>query len=339
MKNNDPERVLLDHGSGGRLSRELFSRLMRAEFSNPLLDAEDDAAILDDLPPGRVAFTTDSFVVDPLFFPGGSIADLAVNGTVNDLAMVGARVLYLSVGLVIEEGLPMADLARVVRELAAAARVAGAVIATGDTKVVPRGAADRLFINTSGIGVVPPGVSPTGSGARPGDALILSGTLADHGMAVLAAREGLDSAGGIRSDTAPLNGLVAAILAACPEVRALRDPTRGGVATAVNEIAEKSGVAVELLEERLPMRPPVAGLCELLGFDPLYVANEGKLLAFVPPDRAEAVLAVMRAHPLGREAAIIGRARPGPARVTLCTRIGGQRVVDMLVGDQLPRIC
>ncbi len=339
MENASKDLVLLDHGSGGRLSRELFSRLMRQEFANPILSAEDDAAVIESLPPGRLAFTTDTFVVDPLFFPGGGIADLAVNGTVNDLAMVGASALYLSVGLVIEEGFPMETLARVVRELAAAARAAGAVVATGDTKVVPRGAADKLFINTSGIGVVAAGVSPSGAGARPGDAVILSGTLADHGMAVLSAREGLDAAGGIRSDTAPLNGLVAAILAACPDVHALRDPTRGGVATAVNEIAETSNVAVELLEDRLPIRPPVAGLCELLGFDPLYVANEGKLVAFVPPDRAQAVLAAMRAHPLGRDAALIGHAMAGPPRVTLQTRIGGRRMVDMLVGGQLPRIC
>jgi hydrogenase expression/formation protein HypE len=333
------DKILLDHGSGGKLSHRLTAETLLPVFRNPVLERLDDGAVLD-LEGRRLAFSTDTYVVDPIFFPGGSIGDLAVNGTVNDLSMCGADPRWLSVGMILEEGLAMDDLRRVAADMGEAARRAGVIVVTGDTKVVPRGAADRIFINTSGIGVLASGVDVGCHRAQPGDRVLISGTLADHGVTVLTQREGLQFESPVRSDTAPLNHLVKKMLAACPDIHVLRDPTRGGVGTALGEIAQSSEVAVEIRETDLPVRDAVAGLCELLGFDPLYVANEGKLLAFVPPERAPAVLAVMREDPAGSESCEIGEVQPGPAgKVFMRTRIGGRRIVDMLTGEQLPRIC
>lgn len=334
-----PDKILLDHGSGGKVAHRLTTDLLLPVFDNPILDALHDGAVFE-LPGRRLAFSTDTYVVDPPFFPGGCIGDLAVNGTVNDLAMCGATPLFLSVGLILEEGFSMADLERIVGEMGRAARAAGVQVVTGDTKVVPRGAADGIFINTSGVGSVPEGVAVASHRARPGDRIILSGTIADHGITVLTRREGMTFDAPIRSDTAPLNAMVAAMLAVDPDLHVLRDPTRGGVGTALNEIAEKSGVGIRIREDRIPLKPSVAGVCELLGFDPLYIANEGKLLAFVAPDKAEAVLDAVRRDPFGREACIIGEVTSDhPGRVVLETRIGGSRIVGMLTGEQLPRIC
>jgi len=337
----DPaDKILLDHGSGGRIAHRLLRDLLLPAFDNPALAELNDGAILE-VEGSRLAFSTDSYTVDPIFFPGGDIGDLAVNGTVNDLAMCGARPLALSAAFILEEGFPLEDFRRILGTMARAAREAGVAIVTGDTKVVPRGAADRVFINTSGIGLIPPGVRVASHRARPGDRILLSGSLADHGVSVLAGREGLAFRTTVQSDTAPLHRMVAAMLAAGGEaVHVLRDPTRGGLGTALNEIAESSGVGVLIHEERIPLKPEVAGLCELLGFDPLYLANEGKLVAFVHPEAAEAVLAAVRADPAGRDAAWIGEALAAPAgRVVMQTRIGGRRIVDMLSGEQFPRIC
>ncbi len=335
----DTDTILLDHGSGGKLSHRLITETLLPRFHNPMLARLDDGAVFP-VTEGRLAFSTDTFVVTPLFFPGGSIGDLAVNGTVNDLAMCGAEPLFLSAGLIIEEGFPMADLERILADMREAADAAGVRIITGDTKVVPRGAADKLFINTSGVGRVFPGVEVSGDRARPGDRIIVSGTLADHGVAVLTRREGMAFDSPVASDTAPLNRMVAAVLDVCPEVRVLRDPTRGGAATTLNEIAAASGVGVRIHEADLPVAEAVAGLCELLGLDPLYVANEGKLIAFAPPEKAEAVLAAVRSDAHGASARIIGEAvADHPGRVVLETRIGGERIMGMLAGEQLPRIC
>ncbi len=337
----DPaDKILLDHGSGGRIAHRLLRDLLLPAFDNPALAELNDGAILE-VEGSRLAFSTDSYTVDPIFFPGGDIGDLAVNGTVNDLAMCGARPLALSAAFILEEGFPLEDFRRILGTMARAAREAGVAIVTGDTKVVPRGAADRVFINTSGIGLIPPGVRVASHRARPGDRILLSGSLADHGVSVLAGREGLAFQTTVRSDTAPLHRMVAAMLAAGGEaVHALRDPTRGGLGTALNEIAESSGVGVLIHEEKIPLKPEVAALCELLGFDPLYLANEGKLVAFVHPEAAEAVLAAVRADPAGRDAAWIGEALAAPAgRVVMQTRVGGRRIVDMLSGEQFPRIC
>ncbi len=332
------DKVLMVHGSGGRLSHELVSRHFVARLDNAWLKRMDDAAVLEG--EGRMAFTTDSYVVTPRFFPGGDIGRLAVCGTVNDLSMMGACPLYLSLALILEEGLPMADLERVMDSVRQAAVEAGISIVTGDTKVVQRGSADGIFINTAGIGRIPPGLEISGANARPGDAVILSGTIGDHGMTVMSQREGLRFSGELGSDCAPLNGLVTAMLAACPDIHVMRDPTRGGVATTLNEIAGQSKVSIDIEEERIPVKPPVASLCELLGLDPLYVANEGKLLAFVPADKAAGLLEVMRCHQYGRDAAVIGRvAAATPGRVTLHTGLGTSRVVNMMSGDLLPRIC
>lgn len=333
------ETVQLAHGAGGRLAAELTRTLILPRFSCPELDRLEDQAILD-LPPGRIAFSTDTFVVDPVFFPGGDIGDLAVNGTVNDVAMSGAQVLALSVGLVLEEGLPLADLHRILCSMEAAARTAGVRIVTGDTKVVGKGACDRIFINTSGIGVVPEDLDLGAALIRPGDVLLVSGTIADHGMAVLTKREGLSFAGDIQSDTAALNGLVRCALTACPGIRALRDPTRGGLAATLNEFAAAAGVGIEIREDAVPVRPQVQGACELLGLDPLCVANEGKLVAAVPAEAAAAVLAALRSHPLGQEAAIIGAATADhPRMVGMRTVLGALRLVDWPAGEHLPRIC
>ena len=334
-----PDKILLDHGSGGKISHILTADLLLPAFDNPALAMLDDGATLN-VPGGRIAFSTDTYVVDPIFFPGGSIGDLAINGTVNDVAMCGATPLYLSVGMIIEEGFPMADLERVVADMGSAARLAGVTVVTGDTKVVPKGAADKIFINTAGIGIIGENVNVYGANARPGDVVILSGTMADHGMTILTQRQGLTFESDIKSDSAPLNRMVADILGSGCDIHVLRDPTRGGVGTTLNEIAGKSKAGIRIHEVRLPVRPAVSGICELLGFDPLYVANEGKLLAFVPADQADHVLTVIRQSPYGKDACIIGEVTDDhPGRVFMRTRIGGERIVDMLTGEQLPRIC
>jgi hydrogenase expression/formation protein HypE len=333
-------RVLLGHGSGGRLSAALMHdvigpALAAAAPGGPL----NDAAIVE-VGGQRLAFTTDSFVVSPLEFPGGDIGELAVFGTVNDLAMMGAQPLGLSLAYVIEEGLPIDDLRKVTESVARAAARAGVKVVTGDTKVVGRGAADGLFVNTSGIGLVAPGASVGAERATVGDAVILSGPIGLHGIAIMSVREGLDFEVEIESDTQPLNALVAAIVAACPEVRVLRDPTRGGLASALNEIAAASHVGIELREETIPIPDPVRAACEMLGLDPLHVANEGKLVAIVPAESAAAVVAAMRAVPAGADTVEIGRVVADHAgMVTMKTIVGSQRIVDMLVGEQLPRIC
>jgi hydrogenase expression/formation protein HypE len=335
-------RVLLGHGSGGQLSAALMRDVIAPALAGAgaaAMGPLNDAAVVD-VAGQRLAFTTDSFVVSPLEFPGGDIGELAVNGTVNDLAMMGAQPLALSLAYVIEEGLPIDELRRVTESVARAAARAGVRIVTGDTKVVGRGAADGLFVNTAGIGLVAPGVAVSADRAAVGDAVILSGPIGLHGIAIMSVREGLRFEVEIESDTQPLNALVGAIVAACPEVRVLRDPTRGGLASALNEIAAASSAGIELREESIPIPGPVHAACEMLGLDPLHVANEGKLVAIVPAASAEAVLAAMRALPEGAEAVEIGRVvADHPAMVTMRTIVGSQRIVDMLVGEQLPRIC
>jgi hydrogenase expression/formation protein HypE len=337
------ERVMLGHGGGGALSQELIERVFLPAFANPVLDSRGDAGVLeaaDLLAGGRLAVCTDSYVVRPRIFPGGTIGDLAVNGTVNDLAMSGARPLWLTAGFIVEEGFSVGELTDIAGCMARAARAAGVVIVAGDTKVVERGRGDGCYVNTSGIGVVPPGVALGPERIRPGDAVLVSGTLADHGMAVMSVREGLEFDSPIASDTAPLHGLVAAMLAACADVRMLRDPTRGGAATSLVEIATLARVGIEIEEESIPVAPPVAAACELLGIDPLAVANEGKLLAVVPEAHAEAVLAAMRCHDRGRDAVRIGRVvATHPGLVAMRTALGGTRIVPMPIGEQLPRIC
>jgi len=321
------------------MSGDLIREIFLPAFQNPFLERLDDQAIVQ-VNGSRLAITTDSFVVKPLFFPGGDIGSLAVHGTVNDLAMGGARPLYLSAAFILEEGLPMDVLRRVVQSMQAAAQAAGVSIVTGDTKVVEKGSGDQLFINTTGIGVVPAGVNLSANRARPGDRVLLSGTVGDHGIAILAQREGLEFESAIESDSAALHGLVAEMLQVCPEIRCMRDPTRGGVSSALNEIAATSKAGIELVEREIPVREEVRGACEMLGLDPLYVANEGKLLAIVPPEAAPNVLAVMRAHLLGKNARMIGTVcEAHPGLVTMRTDLGTSRVVDMLAGDQLPRIC
>ena len=313
--------------------------MMLPVFNNPILSELNDGAMFT-IGENRLAFSTDTYVVDPIFFPGGNIGDLAINGTVNDLAMCGSVPLYLSVGLIIEEGFPLKDLEAILNTMRKASETAGVSVVTGDTKVVPKGAADKIFINTSGIGIIPPGVDIACQNARLGDKIILSGSIADHGMAILTLREGLSFETAIISDTAPLNHMVKRILAVCQDVHVLRDPTRGGVGTALNEIAEKSLLGIRIDEDKILTKPQVAGVCELLGFDPLYIANEGKLLAILEPDKAAAVLAVMQDDPCGEDAGIIGEVvADHPGKVFMQTRIGGNRIVDMLTGEQLPRIC
>ncbi len=331
--------IQLDQGSGGRAMHELIEKLFMSAFENPLLAQRNDSAVFE-IKSGLMAMTTDSYVVDPIFFPGGDIGSLAVHGTVNDLAMRGAKPLYISAGFILEEGLAFDELEKIVQSMSAAAREAGVLVIAGDTKVVPRGKADKVFINTSGIGVVAPGIDIDGRNARPGDAVLINGTIGDHGMAVMCKREGLAFENEIKSDAASLNGLVARMLDVFPGIHVLRDPTRGGVATTLNEIAEQSGVGIRLFEEALPIREDVAGACEVLGLDPLYVANEGKVLAIVPAEQSEAVISAMKSHPLGRGSCQIGEiVSNDPGRVFLRTLIGGHRLVDMLRGEQLPRIC
>jgi len=332
--------VLLAHGGGGRLTQMLIERMFVPAFHNPALETLHDGAVLE-IGDARLAFTTDSFVVSPLFFPGGDIGELAVNGTINDLAMCGALPLYLSLGLILEEGFPMEDLWRVVRSVQSAAEEAGVSVVTGDTKVVDRGKGDGVFINTTGLGLIPPGIRVSPRRARPGDVVLINGAIAVHGIAILSVREGMEFETTLESDTAPLNGLVEALLEAVgPEVHVLRDPTRGGLSSALNEIASTARVGIELEEASIPIWDEVKGACEILGLDPLYVANEGKCLTIVSAQAAETALEAMRSHPLGREAAIIGRVvEEHPGSVILHSRVGGKRIVDMLSGEQLPRIC
>ncbi|MGA8037012.1 MAG: hydrogenase expression/formation protein HypE [Candidatus Acidiferrales bacterium] len=333
------DSILLGHGSGGRMSGDLLQNILLPALRNPILERLDDQAVLD-VHGSRIAFTTDSYVVKPLFFPGGDIGTLAVNGTVNDLAMGGAEPLYLSLALILEEGFPFDTLRRVMESIRVSAASAGVVVVTGDTKVVEQGSGDGLFVNTSGIGKVPPGVDLSANRARPGDRVLLSGTIGDHGIAILSQREGLEFANTVSSDTAALHTLVAAMLQASSEIRCLRDPTRGGVSSSLNEIAARSHVGIELVGDAIPIREDVRGACEILGLDPLYVANEGKLLAIVAPQAAPAVLAAMRQHPLGENAQMIGSVTDShPGMVTLRTWLGTSRVVDLLSGEQLPRIC
>lgn len=333
------DTILLDHGSGGKLSHRLITDLVLPIFDNAILSPLHDGAVLD-IDGQRLAFSTDTFVVDPIFFPGGSIGDLAVNGTVNDLAMCGAVPLYLSVGLIIEEGFSREDLEKILHDMNKAAEKSGVKVVTGDTKVVPKGAVDKIFVNTSGIGKIPHGVDISSRNARPGDKIILSGTMGDHGVAVLTQREGMTFDAPVKSDTAALNHMVARMLSVCKDIHMLRDPTRGGVGTALNEIAGKSGVGIKIYEEKIPLKDAVAGICELLGFDPIYIANEGKLIALVDPRHAEKILATIKEDEFGKDACIIGEVIPDhPGRVIMETRIGGIRIVDMLTGEQLPRIC
>ena len=329
----------MGHGGGGQLSSQLLESVFLPALGNPILNRLGDQAMLD-LPPGRVAFTTDSYVVTPMFFPGGDIGRLAICGTVNDLAVGGARPLYLSAAFILEEGLAIEELRRVVLSMRDAAREAGVSVVTGDTKVVGKGTGDKIYINTTGIGVVPGALRISADSARPGDAVIVSGTLGDHGMAIIGARKELGLEGTLRSDTAPLNGLIAQMLLASAEVHAMRDPTRGGLASTLNEIARASKVGIRIDESSIPVRDEVKGACEILGLDPLAVANEGKLVAFVGERDAEKVLAEMRAHPLGRDAVRIGTVTADqPGLVVLRTGIGGTRVLDPPHGELLPRIC
>jgi hydrogenase expression/formation protein HypE len=336
----DSPTIVMGHGGGGALSAELVAHLFLPAFGPAAEGAGlGDSAVV---PVGgvRLAFSTDSYVVKPLFFPGGSIGDLAVNGTVNDLAMAGARPLVLSTGFILAEGTRLAEIARVAEAMGRAAQAAGVRLVTGDTKVVDAGSGDGVYVNTSGIGLVDDGVDIRPERARPGDVVIVSGDIGVHGVAVLSCREGLEFGTEVRSDTAPLHGLVAAMLATGADIHVLRDPTRGGVAASLNEIARAAGVGVEVTERAMPIPQPVRDACGLLGLDPLYVANEGKLLAFVPPDRADRVLDAMRAHPHGRRAAVVGRCvEQHPGMVVAKTGLGGTRVIDLPLGEQLPRIC
>ncbi len=351
-ENAAPKRIIrlrettinMAHGSGGKKMRDLIEDVFLAAFHNPLLAPLEDQAVMNlaDLAVNgdRLAFTTDSYVINPLFFPGGNIGSLAVNGTVNDLAMCGAKPLYLSCGMVLEEGLSVDILRQVAATMREMADAAGVSIVTGDTKVVERGAADKLFINTSGIGVIPADVNISAKRARPGDKIIINGYLGDHGCAILLARNELAIETDVKTDCQPLHDLVKTMLAACPDIHCLRDATRGGLATVLNEFAESSNVSIRINETDLPIRENVKGACELLGLDPLYLANEGKLVAIVPPDFADVLIEAMRGHEAGREAAIIGEVVESPEGVVVMnTSFGGGRIVDLLVGEQLPRIC
>ena len=334
-------RVDMSHGSGGRAMADLIAGIFRDAFANEFLEQGNDQASLPMPAGGRMVMTTDGYVVSPLFFPGGDIGSLAVHGTINDIAMAGAKPLYLSASFIIEEGFPLADLKRIAESMGRASREAGVVVVTGDTKVVERGKADGVFISTAGVGVVPDGLVLSGDRAEPGDVVILSGSIGDHGVAIMSSRENLEFETAILSDCASLHGLVAAMVeAAGPHLKLMRDPTRGGLAATLNEVAHQSGAGFRIREEAIPVKPQVAAACELLGLDPLFVANEGKLVAVVAPAGAEALLAAMRGHPLGREAAIIGTTVADDQRfVQMTTAFGGGRIVDWLSGEQLPRIC
>ncbi len=333
------DTVQLAHGAGGKLSSELIDKIFLPRFTNTTLEKMEDQAILEN-PGGRIAFSTDTFVVDPIFFPGGDIGDLAINGTVNDVAMSGAQPKFMSVGFILEEGLPFETLHRIVLSMEKAAKLAGVKIVAGDTKVVNRGSCDKLFINTTGIGFVPDDVHISAANLRPGDKIILSGSLADHGMAVMTSREGLSFQSTVKSDTAGLNHLVQDMLNVSHDIHALRDPTRGGLATSLNEFAKASGIGIQLFNDAIPVKDNVRGACEILGIDPLYVANEGKLVAVVPAELADNMLRAMQTNPLGVEAAIVGEVtEKHPGMVALRTGLGANRIVDMPVGEQLPRIC
>jgi hydrogenase expression/formation protein HypE len=333
------QKILLAHGSGGKLSHELIKQIFLPRFRNPFLEPLDDSAKLPN-PQGPIAFTTDSYVVNPIFFPGGDIGKLAVCGTVNDLSMVGAVPSHLSLSLIVEEGFPIEHLKQIVSSINETAEQAEVNIVTGDTKVVEHGAADQLFINTAGIGWIRPEINLSGANARPGDTILLNGYLGDHETAVLSQREGFKFQGELRSDCAPLNGLVGKMLGACPSIRCMRDPTRGGLATTLNEIALTSDVGMVIEEAKIPVHDSVKGISELLGLDPLYLANEGKLIAICPANEAERLLEAMKNHPLGRNAEVIGKVtEENRKRVTLRTLIGGHRILDMLSGGQYPRIC
>jgi hydrogenase expression/formation protein HypE len=335
----DYPNVILGHGGGGKLSSELVEHIFLPAFANEKLAGLGDSAVFR-VDSGRMAFSTDSYVIQPLFFPGGSIGDLAVNGTVNDLSMSGARPLYLSAGFIIEEGFPIAQLKRIADDMGAAAKQAGVTIVAGDTKVVERGHGDGCYINTAGIGVVPEGIEIAPTNAQPGDAVLISGTIGDHGMAIMSVREGLEFEAKIESDSAPLNTLVADILSVCPGVRVLRDPTRGGLAASLNEIALSSNCGIELEESSLPINPTVQSACEILGFDPLLVANEGKLVCIVPEGAEKDVLQAMKSNPVGVDATAIGKVVEGhPGMVIAKTSIGASRVITLPIGEQLPRIC
>lgn len=332
-------RVEMAHGSGGKAMAQLIDELFLQAFSNPWLEQLNDQACFN-LPPGRVVMATDSHVISPLFFPGGDIGALSVHGTVNDVAMSGAQPKYLSAGFILEEGFPLADLQRIVQSMAAAAEEAGVAIVTGDTKVVERGKGDGCFINTTGIGVLPDQLNLSGNRVQPGDKVLLSGTLGDHGVAIMSLREGLTFETTIESDSQSLHDLVAVMVAAVPQINCMRDPTRGGLAATLNEIAQSSGVGISIYEARIPVKAQVSAACEFLGLDPLYVANEGKLVAFCPADKAEQLLAVMQQHPKGKQAAIIGEVTADPLKfVQMETVFGGRRMVDWISAEQLPRIC
>lgn len=333
------EKVLLAHGGGGTLSHQLIQKMFFSQFDNPLLHAEHDGAIFE-AGGTRFAFSTDSYVVQPIFFPGGDIGDLAVNGTVNDLSMCGAMPRYISAGFILEEGFPMEDLWKVVQSMKRAAQKAGVQIVTGDTKVVDKGKGDKIFINTSGIGIIENGINISPLNTKIGDAILLNGRIADHGIAIMSAREGLTFDTTVESDTAALNGLVETMFEASRNIHVLRDPTRGGIASALNEIAMTANIGIYIEEDAIPMTEEVKGACEILGLDPLYIANEGKLLAFVAHDDVEKILTAMRTHPLGKDSRIIGKVvSEHPKNVVMKTSIGSLRVVDMLSGEQLPRIC
>lgn len=331
--------VELAHGAGGRAMAQLIQQLFLPAFDNEFLRPMNDQACLPGMH-GRIVMSTDSHVITPLFFPGGDIGSLSVHGTVNDIAMSGAQPRYLAAGFILEEGLPLADLQRIVNSMAKAAQCAGIPIVTGDTKVVEKGSGDGVFITTTGIGVVPEGIHISADRAQPGDKILVSGTLGDHGIAVLSLRENLTFHTEVQSDSAALHDLVACMIAATPDIHVLRDPTRGGLATALNEIAQQSATGMMLYESEIPIREPVQAACEFLGFDPLYIANEGKLIAICAPQHAEKLLQTMRAHPLGADAAIIGEViEDTHCFVQMQTRFGGNRIVDWLSGEQLPRIC
>ncbi len=334
------DKIMLGHGSGGRMMRELIEKHFIPVFGSGYGLGSEDSAVIPAPEGTRVALTTDSYVVNPIFFPGGNIGDLSVNGTVNDLSMSGATPLYITTGFIIEEGFSLSDLGLVIASMKKAADEAGVKIVAGDTKVVDRGKADGIFINTAGFGILPEWVNVSPRNIRPGDVIIVSGTIGDHGMAVMSKREGLGFESEIFSDSAPLNKLVSDMLSVCPEIRAFRDPTRGGLASTLIEFAEESGVCILINEKALPVTSAVRGACELLGLDPLYVANEGKLAAAVPPDKADIVLDAMRKNPYGKGAVIIGEVTASPkGKVLMKTHIGGTRIIDMLAGEQLPRIC
>ena len=336
---SDYKNVLLAHGGGGRLSQQMIQKMFVPQFQNEYLEQLHDGAIIN-MNGGRLAFSTDSYVINPIFFPGGNIGTLAVNGTVNDLAMCGAMPMYLSAAFIIEEGFAMDELWRIVLSMQEAAKMAGVQLVTGDTKVVDKGKGDKIFINTSGIGAIENDVDINPKNARPGDKIILNGAIAAHGIAIMSVREGLEFKTRVESDCAPLNDLVRTMFRVSKQIHVLRDPTRGGVASALNEIAESANVGIMIHENRIPVADEVRGACEILGFDPLYVANEGKLLAFVDPADSERVLSAMRLHPLGKDAVVIGEVTSvNPRSVLMKSRIGGTRVVDMLSGEQLPRIC